>query len=214
MAAKFSIGVVGGAGRLPDLHAENHQIWIGADAGAKALASAGIRMKLAIGDFDSVSDEDLVLIHQYADQVLMYPPEKDETDFELAIRHAEEIGASDVALYGVTGGRLDHELINIQMLFRLLDAFDQAVIIDKQNMIRMHRPGTYRTIQDDTYRYVSFLSFSEQVTGLTLTGFKYPLTDASIHWGETLSISNELVAQTGTYSFTSGIVIMIKSKDV
>ncbi|MEC0302968.1 thiamine diphosphokinase, partial [Terribacillus saccharophilus] len=83
-----------------------------------------------------------------------------------------------------------------------------------QNNIRLHRPGTYRVEQDDTYRYISFLSFSEQVNGLTLTGFKYPLTDASIHWGETLSISNELVAQSGTYSFASGIVIMIKSKDV
>ncbi|SDC64706.1 thiamine pyrophosphokinase [Terribacillus halophilus] len=214
MAAKLSIGLVGGAGSLPDLRAENHHIWIGADAGAKALASAGIRMKLAVGDFDSVSEADLVMIRQYADQVLLYSPEKDETDFELAIRHAQEIGASDVAVYGVTGGRLDHELINVQMLYRLLDTFDQTVIIDRQNAIRMHRPGTYRTIQEDTYRYVSFLSFSEQVTGLTLTGFKYPLTDASIHWGETLSISNELVAQTGTYSFTSGIVIMIKSKDV
>ncbi|MFP7169082.1 thiamine diphosphokinase [Terribacillus halophilus] len=214
MGAKRSIGLVGGAGSLPDLHAEQHHIWIGADAGAKALAFAGIRMKLAVGDFDSVSEEDLAMIRQYADQVLVYPPEKDETDFELAIRHAQELGASEVTVYGVTGGRLDHELINIQMLYRLLDAFDEAVIIDRQNMIRMHRPGTYQTKQDDAYRYVSFLSFSEQVDGLTLTGFKYPLTDASIHWGGTLSISNELVAQTGTYSFTSGIVIMIKSKDV
>ncbi|PAD21058.1 thiamine diphosphokinase [Terribacillus saccharophilus] len=214
MNTKLSIGLVGGAGRLPDLHSEHHHIWIGADAGALALASAGIRMKVAVGDFDSVSEEELITIRRYADQVLVYPPEKDETDFELAIRQAEEMGAADVAVYGVTGGRLDHELINIQMLYRLLDSFEQAVIIDWQNNIRLHRPGTYRIERDDTYRYISFLSFSEQVTGLTLTGFKYPLTDASIHWGETLSISNELVAQYGTYSFASGIVIMIKSKDV
>ncbi|MFP7494127.1 thiamine diphosphokinase [Terribacillus saccharophilus] len=214
MSDKLSIGLVGGAGSLPDLLAEKHDIWVGADAGAKALASAGIRMKLAVGDFDSVSEEDIVLIRQYADEVIMFPPEKDETDLELAIRYAEGYGAHVVSVYGVTGGRLDHELINIQMLYRLLDTFEQAVIIDRQNDIRMNRPGTYHIEQDHTYRYVSFLSFSEQVTGLTLTGFKYPLTDASIHWGETLSISNELVAQTGTYSFASGIVIMIKSKDV
>ncbi|QXE03056.1 thiamine diphosphokinase [Terribacillus sp. DMT04] len=214
MSAKLSIGIVGGSGNLPDLNPAAHTIWIGADAGALALASAGIRMNFAVGDFDSVSEEELEIIKQYADEVNVYPPEKDETDFELAIRQAKEIKADEVVVYGVTGGRLDHELINIQMLYRLLDSFSRAIIVDRQNSVQMHRPGTYPIEQDQNYRYISFLSFSEQVTGLTLTGFKYPLTDAGIQWGETLSISNELVAQTGTYSFVTGIVIIIKSKDV
>jgi thiamine pyrophosphokinase len=214
MSAKLSIGIVGGSGNLPDLNPAAHTIWIGADAGALALASAGIRMKFAVGDFDSVSEEELETIKQYADEVTVFPPEKDETDFELAIRQAKEIKADEIAVYGVTGGRLDHELINIQMLYRLLDSFSRSIIIDRQNSVQMHRPGTYHIEQDQNYRYISFLSFSEQVTGLTLTGFKYPLTDAGIQWGGTLSISNELVAQTGTYSFVTGIVIMIKSKDV
>ena len=41
---------------LPDIEAE----YIGADAGALWLAKKGIGMKLAVGDFDSVAEEDMV----------------------------------------------------------------------------------------------------------------------------------------------------------
>ena len=36
---------------------------------------------------------------------------------------------------------------------------------------------------------------TEIVEGITLLGFKYPLTNKKIEWGSTLCISNELVEE-------------------
>ena len=51
------------------------------------------------------------------------------------------------------------------------------------------------------------------VENLTLLGFKYPLSNRHISFGSTLCISNELISEYGTYSFTSGILLTIRSKD-
>ena len=40
---------------------------------------------------------------------------------------------------------------------------------------------------------------TEIVEGITLLGFKYPLTNKKIEWGSTLCISNELVEEKGTF---------------
>ena len=63
------------------------------------------------------------------------------------------------------------------------------------------------------FPYVSFVPVTEIVEGITLFGFKYPLTNKTIEWGSTLCISNELVEEKGTFSFTSGILMLIRSTD-
>jgi thiamine pyrophosphokinase len=46
-----------------------------------------------------------------------------------------------------------------------------------------------------------------------LEGFKYPLKNRHIFFGSTLCISNELIYDFGTYSFTNGILLVIRSCD-
>lgn len=41
----------------------------------------------------------------------MYPSEKDQTDLEIALEQAYELAPKTIYIFGVTGGRLDHELI-------------------------------------------------------------------------------------------------------
>ncbi|MFP3490646.1 thiamine diphosphokinase, partial [Staphylococcus sp. SIMBA_130] len=47
----------------------------------------------------------------------------------------------------------------------------------------------------------------------TLVGYRYPLIERHISWGSSLCISNELVEENGSYSFSSGILLVVRSSD-
>jgi thiamine pyrophosphokinase len=65
----------------------------------------------------------------------------------------------------------------------------------------------------DKRKYISFLPMTLAVTNLTLDGFKFPLKDRHISMGSTLCISNELISDYGTFSFSKGILLVIRSDD-
>lgn len=54
---------------------------------------------------------------------------------------------------------------------------------------------------------------SDQVEGLTLTGFKYPLQDYTMTNFDGIGVSNEIEADTAVAEFRSGLVLMIMSRD-
>ncbi|KMY45042.1 hypothetical protein AC622_13085 [Bacillus sp. FJAT-27916] len=203
---------------LPDLKAiaamEDRQLWCGADRGALVLAERGIEMEAAFGDFDSVTEEEMDTIRQFAKDVYPYPAEKDESDLELAVEWAYGLNPDKITIYGATGGRMDHAMANM-MLLASEEHLKQPVkteLVDNQNEISFYEPGVY-TIHEQEKRYVSFLPISKEISGMTLTGFLYPLTNDTLIRGRTRSISNQLNSPTGTFSFTSGILMMIRSTD-
>lgn len=188
-------------------------IWVGVDRGLYHLLQDRIVPKKAFGDFDSVSEEELEWMRSFGLDFDIHPCEKDKTDLEIALDWALQQRPEEIKLFGATGGRLDHALANIQLLSRGLDEGIPIVLIDHQNKIEMASPGTYRLDKEAEYRYVSFLAFSKEVIGIHLQGFKYPLENQTITWGSTLCISNEITKKYGTFSFSTGILLIIKSKD-
>lgn len=193
-----------------------NDVWIGVDRGVLYLLDRNISVFAAFGDFDSVSEEEWEIIKGYSKEISRYKPEKDETDMELAIDWAIEKGATAITLYGATGGRMDHTVANMQLLLKVLTEYPsiQIEMIDKQNKIRLHRAGTIYSIkQSSEYPYISFFPYSTDIEGLTLVGFKYPLTNRNIPVSSILCISNELISEYGTFSFTKGILMMIRSHD-
>jgi thiamine pyrophosphokinase len=61
--------------------------------------------------------------------------------------------------------------------------------------------------------FVSLLPFTEQVRGLTLKGFKYPLDKIILTAGSSLGISNEIKEDEGIVEFASGILLVTESRD-
>ena len=49
--------------------------------------------------------------------------------------------------------------------------------------------------------------------GITLRGFKYPLTDKDIAIGTSLCISNELAADEAVITLQDGVLIVVESRD-
>lgn len=187
-------------------------VWVGVDRGVYHLLQKGIVPDLAFGDFDSMKAEEKEWISSFPIRTMEFDSEKDKTDLELALDWAIEESPEKIMLIGATGGRLDHELANIQLMLLGLEAEVEIEIWDRQNKIQLKKPGNYQVHRDD-YHYVSFLPMNGPVSGLTLTGFKYPLHQQFLAMGSTLCISNELVNKIGTYSFSNGILMLIKSHD-
>ncbi|WP_077622063.1 thiamine diphosphokinase [Sediminibacillus massiliensis] len=211
------VAIVGGGpvSYVPDLSSYKEvSYWIGADRGALTLIENGITPDLALGDFDSISAEEKELIKKQAKNFKEYPAEKDETDLELAVEEAVKKNASEVFFFGVSGGRKDHELANIQLLYHMRERNIHSWLIDIGNKIELVKPGIHGIEAESPYEYISFLPFSEKVTGITLKGFYYNLENTTIKWGSTLCISNKLLLEKGTFSFEDGILIVIKSRDV
>lgn len=209
--------VAGGPEHLmPDLTSYNDQevIWVGVDRGLYYLLERGLNPEIGIGDFDSVTKKELAWMQEKCLNFSISPAEKDQTDIELALEWALSRQPQLIRLFGVTGGRLDHSLATIQLLVKGLSEKIPIHLMDQQNILSLYEPGVYEIHKDKKYRYLSFLPFSAEVAGMTLSAdFKYPLVDCTIKWGTSLCISNELIQETGTFSFNHGIVIMVKSKD-
>ncbi|WP_085992431.1 thiamine diphosphokinase [Oceanobacillus senegalensis] len=204
--------------------AENHpnfndykdkiDIWIGADRGALYLAEKNISIKYAIGDFDSINNDEKTIIKRHADFYEEHLAEKDETDLELALEKAYELHPNEIFLFGVTGGRLDHELANIQLLYSIRKKGIRGILVDCLNMMEITFPGKHRISNDENFPYISFIPLTMEVEGLTLTNFYYPLQNETISWGSTLCISNKLISNFGTFSYLSGILLFVKSRNV
>lgn len=187
--------------------------WIGVDRGAYVLAKNKIQMDLAVGDFDSVTNEERMILETHTTTLDVYPTAKNETDLEIALEKAFEMKAQTIYLFGVTGGRMDHTMINIQLLLRITARKLNGVIIDKWNWIELVEPGAHIVTKEQLYPYVSFVPLTETIENLRLKGFAYPLQNFQLTWGSTRCISNEIIDSSGTISFDSGKLLIIQSRD-
>ena len=143
----------------------------------------------------------------------MLNPEKDDTDTEYAIREAIRRGAMEIVVIGATGTRIDDVLGNISLLGIGLEEQIKISLVDEHNRIRMiNQPLTIRKAEQYG-KYVSLIPFSEKVSGVTLRGLKYPLTDYTMGGFNSLGISNEIVSDEASISLSSGQLIVIESKD-
>lgn len=206
--------VAGGPEELiPELNRENGDIWVGVDRGTLHLIQHNIKPEVAFGDFDSISEQELEEINDMGIKLNTFQSEKDDTDIELAIKWSIKEEPNEICLYGATGGRLDHAFINVQLLIKGLAANIPITLIDRQNKILLCKPGEYTAQRDPDFTYISFLSVFESVEGLTLKDFKYELVNTKLNYGSSLCISNELDKNFGTYFFTKGILMMVRSRD-
>ena len=213
-----SIGIMGNGPThlLPDLSLYKDEIdmWIGADRGALRLINKEIEVEYAVGDFDSINESENEVIKNATKHYVQYPIEKDQTDLEISLEKAYELNANKIYLFGVTGGRLDHELVNIQLLYSIVKKDIQGIIVDKYNQLELTTPKRHQVNHNQNYPNISFVPFTEHVKGLTLTGFYYPLVNEQVSWGSTLCISNKLLSNKGTFYYEEGILLLIKSRDI
>ncbi len=176
---------------------------IGIDGGMKTLKEAGIKPDIGVGDFDSVN------VLDYSDTPIeKLCPEKDDTDTEHALHMAIDMHPSEIVLMGATGSRLDQTISSIELLKCAVDADVPAVILDPTNRIRVAKGETVITKEDSFGFYVSVIPFSEDLTDLTMKGFKYEIEDFTLKKGISRCISNELASDRAVISCSGYYIVM------
>ncbi len=181
---------------------EEGELLIGVDKGAFHALEKGLRLDVAVGDFDSVTNSEFDHIKKNTPVVKVFAEAKAKTDTDIAIEEAFDRGAKKVTVYGGIGRRLDHTYGNILFLRR----GDVTFVTDNQ-LMRMLRPGEHKILHD--YDFVSFFAV-EKVHGLDLEGFAYELKDYDLAVEDPLCISNE---GEGVVRFREGRLLVIAAND-
>ena len=181
--------------------------YIGADKGALVLADQGIPMVLAVGDFDSVSDDEFTRIEKASDEVIRLNPIKDDADSEHAVSEAQRRGYEKVILLGATGRRTDHTIVNLRLALKYTGF---VWLEDDYNRIHAVSEGTY-VLRKDGYPYKSF--FTQEGALVSLEGFQYPLCDRELTSMDLYTVSNELVREEGRLVVKRGKILIIESRD-
>lgn len=179
-----------------------------ADGGLRHALRLGIEPDVIIGDFDTYKAK---LPDKW--EIIKYPPEKDDTDTMLAVKLALSRGYKNITICGGLGGRLDHTFANIQALRYILRHGGNGELVDDSNVATMQGPGVKVYSRLRGY-YCSLFSFGDECSGITATGFKYPLKNGVLKNSFPLGASNVVTGKSGVISIEKGTLLVIFSKDV
>ncbi len=189
--------------------ANDCDLLIAADGGAKYFLEIGLTPQIIIGDMDSI-DPDMCKSDSGIEYI-RYPAVKDKSDAELAVEYALEHGYEQVILIAATGGRLDHILGNIALVtgypgrVAILDGASTLVAVDKSEKCVLH--GRIGSV-------VSLMPFSLDTLKVRTKGLKYPLRDECL-LSATHGLSNELSQTEACICVSEGIMLIyIESQDI
>ena len=159
---------------------------------------------LIVGDFDSYDNPELDGI-----ETIVLPVVKDETDTAFAASEGLRRGFTEFLIIGAIGGRMDHSLVNISLLYKLYQAGCQATLIDDYS--EMCIVGKEPSYVDDSFPFFSLLNMFGPSRDITITGAKYNVSGAEIKAAEQYATSNEVTpGQTACITVGEGELLLIK----
>lgn len=184
---------------------------IGVDGGGEALVELDYLPRLLIGDFDSLSAQQLDKFVAAGVEILRYPEKKDETDLELALDWAIEQGATEVKILGGLGGRLDHTMGNVGILVRALKRGVSAMLVDEGQMVCVFDRQMEFPLQAGWA--LSLIPLPE-ADGVVTQGLEYPLNRETLRFMDTRGLHNRVINNPGRVELESGILMAIHFKEI
>jgi thiamine pyrophosphokinase len=188
---------------------------IAVDGGHHHMKSLGLIPDLVIGDLDSIQKKELIQLQNSGVEMLQFPPEKDETDLELALREAANRGYPDFLIVAGLGGRLDQTLGNLSLLKAHFLANSLIKLDDGYEEVWNLKKSTYPKglqINGEIGDVVSLLSFGSEAKGIITEGLKYALARENLLPYQTRGVSNEMAESKSKVSLTDGELIVIHTR--
>lgn len=187
---------------------EKDSFLVGVDRGAIIAVRSGINLDLAVGDFDSVTYEEMEFIKKNSKKIVSLNPVKDDTDTYHAYSLVKDKGDSIVILGGIQGRRIEHFVA----LLNLVKDDKKVSILDSNSLIyRLDSKTEPYMFTKNEYKFISLFPVKE--ADVTLKGFSYPLKDYVLKGNDSLCISNEIKDEEGLLFLKKGSVLVILSKD-
>ncbi|NLK50838.1 MAG: thiamine diphosphokinase [Syntrophomonadaceae bacterium] len=200
--------VANGNWQNPEWHAKQlreNDFLVGIDGGAQHLYQLGRLPDLVVGDLDSLDAEVARELKAGGCQFVVYPPEKDLTDTQIALDLVKQRGFRDILLLGALGCRIDHLLSNLFSLVPLVNDGMRIKLADPEQSLWLF-PNNELKIEGVPGQVVSLLALTP-VTGITTNGLKYPLQDATLDPFCPYAISNELIGNKAKVSWSKGVLL-------
>ena len=168
------------------------------DGAYNGLKKIGIIPDAVIGDMDSINGKT-------EDSRIILNSDQQTNDFEKALNWLIEQKFTTVFLTGVSGGRLDHEMVNISIFTAYSDKLDLQ-LYDGNQLARIVNPGTHY-FRGNPGQIISLLAL-ETSENVTLTGTRYSLNDETLLPGSR-GLSNRFENKRAALSFSRGKIIVI-----
>ncbi len=186
--------------KLVDINPDDYVIAV--DQALDATIKQGIKVDVALGDFDSLENHELLK----KVKTIKLPTEKDYTDTFEALKYAYNLEGVDqvYVLGGLGGNRFEHNYVHL-LFFK---HFKHLILMNDETTIQCLKKGVYHT---DFKGYISIFALKPSV--ITLEGFKYPLTQYELKINDPIGISNEVLDKQGSINLHKGeILVMLTQK--
>ncbi|MAY30738.1 MAG: thiamine diphosphokinase [Aurantimonas sp.] len=208
--SRFSILLAGHIAPTPALiDAVKGTRVIAADDGLRHAAELQVTPELWVGDFDSSPPRPAIELTSLPREP--YPRDKAMTDGEIAIEAALTRGATGLLLVGALGGpRSDHAFAHLILALRyaargidveLFDGIERAWPLGPDRRAFDLAPGTQ----------FSILKFSD-LSGLTISGAKWPLDAVDLPFHSILTQSNEALGPIAV-TIREGTALLVAQAD-
>lgn len=181
---------------------------VAVDGGIRHTHQLALTPHLLIGDLDSAPK---LLVNAYLEtggKTLKSPTHKDETDTEMALNYMLELGINSIKIFGALGGRTDHALANLSLIFS--DRYHHLSIEMINGLEHLSLLGSETEIAGEPGDLLSLLPWGcNQVDGICTEGLSYPLVYETLYSDHSRGISNVFTQSTIKIRFASGRLLCI-----
>lgn len=189
---------------------KNYDYIICADGGANFLYKIKVVPDYILGDLDSLELKAKNYFKEKGVSFKKFPERKNETDAQLCIHLAKGLGVVDIDLLGALGGRIDHTVANINLMYYIKKLGLNPVIKNNKEDLHMIE-SEYIDIFGKKGDTISVLPVNGDSTGITLEGLEYPLKDATIEYGDPIGISNVMESDKCRITVEKGTLLIVKN---
>lgn len=190
---------------------EKYNYIICADGGANYLYKLNIAPDYILGDLDSLQLEAKDHFKENGVNFKKFPERKNETDTQLCIHLAKALGVVHIDLLGALGGRIDHTVANINIMYYIKRLGINPVIKNNKEDLYMIESESI-DICGEKGDTLSVLPVNGDVAGITLEELEYPLKDATIEYGDPIGISNVMKNKKCRITVNKGTLLIVKNK--
>ena len=177
MKMKNALIVNGGLNSTKRDQLGNYDLIVAVDSGTEQAYKLFLKPDLIIGDLDSIDEKTIKRAEKDEVQILKYETNKNETDFELALKHVIGEEIKDITIIGGEYGEIDH-LFSVLTVIISFQEDQQILWIHKDQSVLI--PNTKKIAIGNNVEF-SILPFTN-LKNLNISGAQWNLDNENIEF--------------------------------
>jgi len=186
---------------------DSFDLILAADGGYRTAKKMNLDIDVLLGDFDSITSEEIKEAESKGIKTISFPTDKDKTDGELAVDYAISEMSEELVILGSFKEELDHALGNLFLLFKIDKVGIKSKLLTQKYEIELI--NSEKEYLEKQGHELSLIPVSEIVEDLNIEGSHYNLTNVKVEMGQTLTLRNIIIDKKAKVYFKKGKVLSI-----